>query len=53
MPVIFLRNLSNNLVNGLKGTVVVFDKDGPVVELEGGLTTIVKKTLFSGMVHKI
>ena len=53
VPVILLRNLSQELVNGLKGTVVGFEKDGPVVEFEGGVTTIVKKTLFSGNVNKV
>ena len=48
VPVILLRNLSNDLVNGLRGTIVGFEEEGPVIEFEGGVTTLVKKTVFSG-----
>ena len=46
VPVILLRNLSNELVNGLKGTVVGFE---PVIKFQGLMTSKVKKTLFSSM----
>lgn len=47
-PVILLRNLSNDLVNGLQGTVVGFSEQGPVVEFQGGITRVVEKIIFSG-----
>lgn len=49
LPGILLRNFSNELVNGLKGTVVRFEPDGPVIEFQDGVTIVVKRTLFSGI----
>ena len=43
---ILLRNLSNELVNELKGTAMGFETVGAVTEFQ--LTTVGKKTLFSG-----
>ncbi|KAH3882793.1 hypothetical protein DPMN_006738 [Dreissena polymorpha] len=47
--VILLRNLSSSLVNGLTGTVVGFDSDGPIVKFPSvNITTTIKKLEFSG-----
>ncbi|XP_053390923.1 uncharacterized protein LOC128553771 [Mercenaria mercenaria] len=48
-PVLLLRNLSQKLVNGLRGIVVKVEPDGPVVHFKQvNVTTKVKKMTFSG-----
>jgi ATP-dependent DNA helicase PIF1 len=48
-PVLLLRNLSQKLVNGLRGFVVKVEADGPVVYFKQiNITTKVKKMTFSG-----
>lgn len=48
-PVILLRNLSDVLVNGLRGIVIRFEADGPIVEFPTvPLTTTIKRYTFSG-----
>jgi ATP-dependent DNA helicase PIF1 len=48
-PVILLQNLSDKLVNGLRGIVHSFDEDGPVINFNTlGLVTKVPKVKFTG-----
>lgn len=48
-PVILLRNLSNKLVNGLRGDVISISEDGPVVDFHSvGIQAPMKKIQFTG-----
>lgn len=48
-PVILLRNLSNKLVNGIRGHVTKISEDGPIVDFKSvGVNTQIKKIKFTG-----
>ncbi len=48
-PVMLIWNLSDQLVNGSRGTVVDFGDDGPIVEFpDANITMEVKPITFSG-----
>lgn len=48
IPVILLRNISDSLVNGLRGTVHAIDEVGPTVKFDGEKFVKLKKINFEG-----
>lgn len=51
-PVILLQNISGKLFNGLRGSVVSCDNDGPTVHFQSvNITRKLKKESFSGIVR--
>jgi ATP-dependent DNA helicase PIF1 len=52
-PVVLIRNISSTLVNGLQGTVIKCEADGPTVHFPAISSTVkVKKISFSGKLSK-
>ena len=52
-PVTLVRNLSDTLVNGLRGTVEAIDEDGPIVRFPSlNLVTRIPKVKFTGKIKR-